>query len=482
MTSPTVPPSSASLLSGDLPVVPLDASMEAALQSAARLANGNGQQFAGLEHLLLAILDHEDGNGPGHSFLHTLGTDIPALRRSLAAGMKQQNPSTSPVAVSLRSDCRRILKMADQLRCGRTESYIHSGHVVEAIVCHGIGKTAKWISLCIGIENLTLAKLSPLVTRGLQKTGVALGLAWELPETAEDFLGRMLYLDTWTARSGPWACLQPGLWDRMECYVYHRNNKLRVMLCPSEMTTRFGRWLCRKSVIRKSANLAANAGARQISVPRFLREWPSNLTDFAGSLNTRFFTSGSPSGKLRPLTEADVPFCRELYAHLEQRHQVPAGYSDSMNEWLHEAETLRLAIELDGSIAGCGGFSLRRDPISSGNGAAEHAIACLSFGLVHPKFQRRRLGSTLLAFRMAAAYHLGYSTISAEATSCSVDFLERAGFRFWRTWRSPAGEELFSGAVTLTSADSGMLEEWLGPERLTCLRALTPPPLRTSES
>jgi len=482
MTSSPVPSTSASLLSGNLPVLPLDEPVQAALHSAALLASGNGQQFAGLEHLLLAILNHEDGSGPGHSFLHTLKTDIPALRRSLTAGMKQEKPSTSPVSVSLRSDCRPIFKLADQLRRGRTESHIHSGHIVEAIVCDGIGKTAKWISLCIGSENLSLAKLPPLVTRGLEKTGVALGLAWELPETAEDFLGRMLYLDTWTARSGPWACLQPGLWDQMECYVYHRKNKLRVMLCPSELTTRFGRWLCFKSVIRKSASLAANAGARQIPVPRFLREWPSNLIDFAGSLNTRFFTAREPSGKLRPLTEADIPFCRDLYAHLEQRHQVPAGYSDSMNEWLHEAETLRLAIEFDDSLAGCGGFSLRRDPVSSGSGVTEHAIACLSFGLVHPKFQRRRLGSTLLAFRMAAAYHMGYSTISAEATPCSVDFLERAGFRFWRTWCSSAGEELFSGAVTLTSVDAGMLEGWLGPERLACLRALTPPPLRTSES
>jgi GNAT superfamily N-acetyltransferase len=475
-----MPLSNASHLSRDLPGIPLDESLLTALHTAADLAGANRQQYAGAEHLLLAILDQEGGAGPGHAILQTLKTNISSLRRSLAAHLNEAGADVSTGAAAFRSDCHRIIKLANQLRRDRAEPLLHAGHVIEGLICDGTGKTAKWISLCLGIDRHHLAQLPLRLRRGLHRTGVALGLAWELPETAEDMLGRILFLNTWTARSGPYACLQPGVWDQMECYLYLRRNKLRVLLCPSELTTRIGRWLCGRSVISKSASLAALTGARQLSLPQFFDEWPTTLTDFAGRLNPAFFTSRNAAGQLRLMTEADIPFCRDLYAHLEQRHQVPAGFSGSMEQWLHEPDSLRFAIELDGSLAGCGGFSLQEVSVTAEDTDPKLKIACLSFGLVHPRFQRYGLGSTLLAFRLAAAHHMGHFSFTAEATSCSVDYLERAGFRFWRTWRSPSRENLFSGVMQLTDEDAGLLQEWLGPERAACLGALPAPSLKSS--
>lgn len=471
--------STASLLTGNLSGYSLDEPMQTILLAAAVEAKGRRHSFLGVEHLLFAILNHENGAGPGHAFLHTLKVDTTALRRSIAAEVGRGAARSAPTPVALRSDSRKVFALANTLRRERGEALIHAGHVAEAMVCDGTGSAMREVSYHLGLERHQLAQLPPRLRRGLHSTGLVLGLAWELPETAEDDLVRSLHLRTWTARAGPGAFLQPGLWDRMECYLYRRRRKLRVLLCPSALATRLGRWFCQRSVIQKSASLAAQPGARRISVPQFFREWPATIEDFAGSLDQDFFSARKPAGQIRLLTEADVPFCRDLYALLEKRQQVPQGHSKALAKWLQDSDTLRLVIECDGSLAGCGGLWLSE---YTGNEGTKLPLGGLSFGLIHPRFQRTGFGRTLLAFRMAAMQRMGRSICCVEGTVCSADYLERAGFRFWRTHSDPGAGTLFSGAIVLTLEDAAMLESWLGPERTAILSSLQPPPLRAEEA
>lgn len=470
------------MLSGDLSGHCLDEQLQAALRAAPLQTSDGREHFIGVEHLLLAILAHENGEGPGHAFLHTLNVDTTALRHSIAEVTGKVAANSIPGMVSLRADCSSVLRLANGLRKQRGDPLTHAGHVTEALLCEGSSRAARAAGLHMDLEPDAISKLSPGLRRGLNITGLVMGLAWEIPETAEDQLGRILYLGEWDARKGPFSCRQPGLWDHLDCYLYRRGEMLRVLMAPSTLTTRLGRWLCMRSVRRKSAALAAPAGARRLSVARFFREWPRSLRDHAGGLNHSFFVSRKPAGRIRPMTDADLPFCRDLYALLEERRQVPPGFSDSLEKWLEAAGNLRLAIEFDGSLAGCGAIWLEEDPGPADAQEPKHYHGGLSFGLVHPRFQRYGLGSTLLAFRMAAIHRMGGSACRVEGTTCSVGYLERAGFRFWQTWHSPPAESLFSGAIVLTDEDVDVLESWLGPEHTVLLRTLNPPPVRSAEA
>jgi GNAT superfamily N-acetyltransferase len=180
------------------------------------------------------------------------------------------------------------------------------------------------------------------------------------------------------------------------------------------------------------------------------------------------------------MTEADMAFCRDLYTLFEQRRHVPRGFAESFEEWLKASDTVRLVIEFEGSLAGCGGFNLREDPNPEGGDAPKLAVGSLSFGLVHPRVQRHGLGSALLASRIVAIHRMGHAICTLEATTCSVAWLERAGFRFWHTWSTPAGDRLFRGAMVITDEDVSILEAWLGLERIAVLASLNPPPVEVT--
>lgn len=471
----------APVISGDLSGYSPDEGVCAALHAAAVQAKEMHQHFLGMEHVLHAILEHEKGEGPGHAMLRTLNVDTAFLRLTIAELARRATAYGVPQMVSLRSDSRAVLKLANELRKRRGEALTHAGHAVEALLCNGNGPAARAVCFHMDMDAEAVSKLPLRLRRGLDITGLMLGLAWEFPETEADQLGRILYLERWDIRHGPFGCRQPGMWDQLECHLYRRGKRLRLLLAPTSLTTRPGRWLCMRLLRRKSAAVAVATGAQRVSVARFFREWPRTLQDHAGCVNREFFVSRKSVGRIRPLTEADGPFCRELYALLEERRQVPLGFSDSLEEWLQEPHNLRLVIELDGELAGCGALWMAEEPDPMDAEKPPLRLGGLSFGLVHPRFQRYGLGSTLLAFRMAAIHRLGGSVCRVEGTDCSVPYLERIGFRFWHRWDFPNGERLFSGAAVLTDEDADVLEGWLGAEHAALLGSLEPAPLRKLE-
>jgi hypothetical protein len=467
---------------GDFSGLFLDDEVLEALHEAALQVRGGPQHYLGVEHLLLAILKNGEGESPANRFLRTLRVNADDVRQTLEE--KAVKGSGPPYAedVLLTSECRLVLRMACELRGQRKAQRTDTGHVTEAATAEGRSLAAWSIYNHLTLDPEEIEALHPPIRRGLRVAGKRFGAAWELPLTAEASVDRFLDFPGWDRRCGPYTRLRQSLWHQMTCSVYQKEDKLRVLVTPGKSESAAGRWLNERALHRKSSELAAIPGARRMSSALALKDWPRTVSALAGRLQRDFILSRKPAGCLRLLAEADLPFCRDLYDLFEERRQVPHGFGDSFGQWLEVPDTLRLAIEFEGSLAGCGGFNLREEPNPESEDAPKLATSSLSFGLVHPRFQRHGLGNTLLGFRMAASHRMGHSICSVEGTTCSIAYLERAGFRFWQTRKTPEGEPLFSGAMVLSGDDVRILEAWLGPERMAVLCSLTPPPVKVMEA
>src|SRR5262245_51522503 len=106
--------SAASVLSGDLSGYSLDEAVHAMLQAAALQAREVRCDCLGMEHLLAAILKHENGQDPGHTFLQTLRVDTASLHRTATDVARRVRGAAAPARVALRSDTHSILAAANE--------------------------------------------------------------------------------------------------------------------------------------------------------------------------------------------------------------------------------------------------------------------------------------------------------------------------------------------------------------------------------
>lgn len=307
--------------------------------------------------------------------------------------------------LQLTPGCYDLLRTANRLRRRRRLLVIDGLMVVKAAALAGTNDLARVVAIHTELTAEEVAGLPKSLrsglARALRQTRCGLGSAEGCSRRGHPHPAS----GEWDDRSGPIHRFYGGvLSDTLGCLVPHRD-QLLVLLLPRAGQRWFGAWLSRRFVAGRSRQLARVSGARAVDAAVALRSRPRRLIEVAGSLNRAFFEDRRPAGRMRPMEAADAPYCQELYALLERRRQVPMGFTKSFEDWLTRPTDERLIAESDGRRAGCGGWNHWPQPETESDRVSTVRGATLSYGLVHPEFQRRGIGSTLLAARLLAAWH-----------------------------------------------------------------------------
>jgi GNAT superfamily N-acetyltransferase len=105
-------------------------------------------------------------------------------------------------------------------------------------------------------------------------------------------------------------------------------------------------------------------------------------------------------------------------------------YMTMMEEQLLVDGTYYVA-EIDGRIAGCGGWSVRTPAYQTDAAAAvsAHAAAKVRAFYVHPNYARRGIGRALLDVIEAAIIAAGHEEAVLDATVSGMPFYKRCGYR-----------------------------------------------------
>ncbi len=158
-----------------------------------------------------------------------------------------------------------------------------------------------------------------------------------------------------------------------------------------------------------------------------------------------------PSISFRRFKTADAPGCIELYA-LNEKGRFPQDYIERYRQSLDAQKSYYLVGELDGRIVASGAVSywMRED------------IAVLAFGLVHPDYQGRGIGTALLLARLALLNPNRHSyRVLIFAVEKAFNFYRRFGFQCFQPWKDPHGNMHPSGQLYLPAADARRCRELL---------------------
>jgi N-acetylglutamate synthase-like GNAT family acetyltransferase len=136
-----------------------------------------------------------------------------------------------------------------------------------------------------------------------------------------------------------------------------------------------------------------------------------------------------PSLQFRRYRDSDLEQCLEIY-RLNESGRFPEGILNRYWRLLADHGAYFLVLEQDGRIVATGGIA---------HYDANMAILC--YGLVHPEFQGRGIGTALLFARLALLPldPKDQHAISIACVSNSLGFYERFGFRKRGHWEDPAG-------------------------------------------
>jgi N-acetylglutamate synthase-like GNAT family acetyltransferase len=118
---------------------------------------------------------------------------------------------------------------------------------------------------------------------------------------------------------------------------------------------------------------------------------------------------------------------------------------------------LYLVIEVEGMLVGCGGISIDRWPTQN--------CGSLVFGLIHPGYHRRGLGSTLLLARLALLPAKAWR-INLQAVPASRSFYEMFGFLLYSTVKHVTGEECAALCAYLSAEDQALCRVLLERARI----------------
>jgi N-acetylglutamate synthase-like GNAT family acetyltransferase len=123
---------------------------------------------------------------------------------------------------------------------------------------------------------------------------------------------------------------------------------------------------------------------------------------------------------IRPVTPEDTSPLAAIHDANESKRLVPAGYRESFLKNAFDPGVLSLVATLGDDVVACGTVHYM-DNVS---------IAWLSFGLVHPSWQRRGIGSAMILSRLSLLRPRaeGVCEVYLSATQNSQPFFARHGF------------------------------------------------------
>lgn len=168
------------------------------------------------------------------------------------------------------------------------------------------------------------------------------------------------------------------------------------------------------------------------------------------------------TGRLSPITfrrfaPKDLPQCLKLYALCEPE-RFPQGVANEYEKVLQRQHSYFLVAEDEGRIIASGGLSyLHRDDL---------AVFC--FGLVHPDYQGRGIGTALLLARLALLKPKLYDyRVLIFALDKSIAFYRRFGFKHFPDWEDADGKSHPSGQLQVMPSQILQCRDFLRKQGVT---------------
>jgi [ribosomal protein S18]-alanine N-acetyltransferase len=182
-------------------------------------------------------------------------------------------------------------------------------------------------------------------------------------------------------------------------------------------------------------------------MPSFLdRLWISKRPTF--KIPSR--RSTLPDCQFRLIRPSDFSVCEDIFSLNEPKHFPPSkfGAMEMFKIWLRSGNAAIVVVECDGQVRGLGGISVRRIPaLDAGN-------AWLGFGMIHPEFHGKGLGTALLLCRMSLLPEsLLPCTVVMQSAGDSYRFYKQFGFRYIVTAKAESLPPLDFYRVQLMPAD-----------------------------
>lgn len=441
-----------------------------ALDAATAQAREWKQDYLGVEHLLLGILESENPDGPGLAAISLLGVTPEMVHEKLVPVASEVTDRRVPRVIPFTPRSLLVLDSAADLARKERLALVDAGHVMHAIM-EERESLAAWALAEACADQLTELPpvLPPLHRAFLEWALVAHGAAWEVPWDAESAILEALQK---CGRNDP---APPDLRLTVQSFAInrwfasarvsamHSGGKVRLVICPGANSSEARRSRHQRLAARICRHISAVPDAIRISRHSFMSNWPETLVDRAGRLERSRFSEKLPSGCLRAWQISDEAASFKLFQSLEQSGQIPSGHFPNYLGSLRDSDGITLVIEDGGALAGTATAFVR----AAEHRAGEPPALSLAFGLVLPERQGRALGLTLIAARLWLAVYLQRKYVHLEATARSRPWLDRLGFRF--ILHTIETGTFYHGSLLLDDDDGGFLEAWLGSERTAFL-------------
>lgn len=122
---------------------------------------------------------------------------------------------------------------------------------------------------------------------------------------------------------------------------------------------------------------------------------------------------------IRPYEPRDRASCLDVFRSLAPEPLTPSALP-RFTSWLEEPDGPFFVMEHEGSVVGCGGYSLSPDG----------TVATLRWGMIRQDCQKMGLGRFLLMYRIREIGKAGtVGLVLAHPPQASADFYRKQGFR-----------------------------------------------------
>ena len=152
-----------------------------------------------------------------------------------------------------------------------------------------------------------------------------------------------------------------------------------------------------------------------------------------------------PPVLVRAFRPEDTPACHEIY-RLNEPGRFPDGYFAHFSKFLTSGKALFLVVEEDLGVSAFAAVSMHPPPIQSNIN--------LTFGMVHPKEQRRGLGTVMLLARLAVLPDSPRYILSMAPVAPAQRFYRQFGFGLVGTFQDyDIGDTFDTFGVTIRLRD-----------------------------
>jgi len=167
-------------------------------------------------------------------------------------------------------------------------------------------------------------------------------------------------------------------------------------------------------------------------------------------LEAQLYPALEQAVRFRAYQPADHDACVEIYRRNEAG-RFPEGSIKEFKSYLQTENKSLIVAEVDARPVGYGGISLQGPDCT-----------CLCYGIVHPDFQGKRIGTTLTILRIAQiATQPKGNYFVIYAVDASAPFYSRLGFHFTMQWKAEDQKIYPAGILAVPAASHKKIKSTL---------------------